>query len=447
MPAITPEQWCNGAIALIDENQARLHYRRHLLNRLMSVFVWEGFDESVPSEYVEMTLLLNGVVGFIERNGVLTPVMCWGAVAPDEFYRCKNFTYAQPVLGSGTIDADSVIYNENLAPWFPWDCKDVLDKYADMLATADISFKVAMKNSRLTHIIVTDNEQDVKNTDKMLDGVSNGALATTVYSPTLIGDGIKVLPASEKGVEYIRQLSEAREYIYNCFLSEFGIHANTVLKREREITDEIDMQIEKPAFNVYGMLKARQEGAERINKKFGTNITVKLNPAITIVEDSVDAMEDGEDDIYDASDNGDGIGETDTRTGTDTSDNGDGIGETDTRTGTDVGNDTDESRSSEDGLTEDTASGLEQPIGDTGADESEPESPDEGDESTELESDSTEDSVEINVTVNVDEAEEVEVTTEEEGEEDDVDNESEDDGIEEVPDESDDSGDVSEDND
>lgn len=418
MPAITPEQWCNGAIALIDENQARLHYRRHLLNRLMRVFVWEGFDESVPSEYIEMALLLNGVVGFIERNGVLTPVMCWGAKAPDEFYRCKDFTYAQPVLGKGTIDADSVIYNENLAPWFPWDCKDVLDKYADMLAIADISFKVAMKNSRLTHIIVTDNEQDVKNTDRMLDGVSNGALATTVYSPTMIGDGIKVLPASEKGVEYIRQLSEAREYIYNCFLSEFGIHANTVLKREREITDEIDMQIEKPAFNVYGMLKARQEGADRINKKFGTNITVQLNPAITIVEDSVSEYEeDGEDDIYD------------TGTGT---------------TEADVGNDTDESRSSEDGLAEDTASGLEQPVSDISADESEPESPDEGDESAELEPDSTEDTIEVNVTVNVDEAEEVEVSTEEEGDEEDVDNESEDDG-EEVPDESDDSGDVSED--
>lgn len=424
MPAITPEQWCNGAIALIDENQARLHYRRHLLNRLMSVFVWEGFDETVPPEYVEMTLLLNGVVGFIERNGVLTPVMCWGAVAPDEFYRCKNFTYAQPVLGSGTIDADSVIYNENLAPWFPWDCKDVLDKYADMLATADISFKVAMKNSRLTHIIVTDNEQDVKNTDSMLDGVSNGALATTLYSPTLIGDGIKVLPASEKGVEYIRQLSEAREYIYNCFLSEFGIHANTVLKREREITDEIDMQIEKPAFNVYGMLKARQEGVERINKKFGTNITVQLNPAITIVEDSVSEYEeDGEDDIYEQ-----GTAEGDTRP-----------------TGTDVRDDTEESRSGEDGLAEDTASGLEQPVSDISPDESEPESPDEGDESTELEPDSTEDTVEVNVTVNV-ETEEAEVNVEEEGEEDDVDNESEA-YDEEVPDESDDSGDVSEDDD
>lgn len=431
MQAITPEQWCNGAIALIDENQARLHYRRHLLNRLMRVFVWEGFDETVPPEYVEMTLLLNGVVGFIERNGVLTPLICWGAVAPDEFYRCKNFTYNQPVLGSGTIDADSVIYNENLAPWFPWDCKDVLDKYADMLATADISFKVAMKNSRLTHIIVTDNEQDVKNTDKMLDGVSNGALATTVYSPTLIGDGIKVLPASEKGVEYIRQLSEAREYIYNCFLSEFGIHANTVLKREREITDEIDMQIEKPAFNVYGMLKARQEGADRINKKFGTNITVKLNPAITIVEDSVDAMEDGEDDIYEqGTDILQDTGDTDSDTGT---------------AGTDVGNDTDEGRSSEDGLAEDTTAGLEQSVSDISADEPEPESPDEGDESAELESNSTEDSVEVNVTVNV-ESEEAEVNVEEEGEEDDVDNESEDDGVE-VPDESDDSGDVSEDND
>ena len=280
---------------LKDEETARTHYRRHLLNRLMSLFVWEGFSENVPTQYIEQTLLLNGVCGFLMHNGELVPVPAWGAEAPDEFYRAKRFTYAQPVLGSGTIDADSVIYNDNLAPWWGFDCKDVIDKYADLLAMADISIKVAIKNSRLTHIIATDNEPDVKNINTVLDAVSNGAMATAVFSRTMVGDGVRVLPATNYGTDFMRQLSETAEYLYNRFLSEFGVHANTVLKRERQLTDELEMQAERPAFNVWGMLQARIEGCNRINAKFGTNISVKLNPAITIVED----MADDNGDIYD----------------------------------------------------------------------------------------------------------------------------------------------------
>jgi hypothetical protein len=280
---------------LKDEDTARNHYRRHLLNRLMSLFVWDGFAESVPTQYIEQILLLNGVCGFIEHDGDIIPVTAWGAEAPDEFYRAKKFTYAQPVLGSGTIDADSVIYNDNLAPWFGFDCKDVLDKYADLLAMADISIKIAIKNSRLTHIIATDNESDVNNINRVLDGVSNGAMATAIFSRTMIGDGVRLLPATNYGTDFMRQLSETAEYLYNRFLSEFGVHANTVLKRERQLTDELEMQAERPAFNVWSMLQSRLEGCERINKKFGTNISVRLNPAITIVED----MADDNGDIYD----------------------------------------------------------------------------------------------------------------------------------------------------
>ena len=299
---------------LKTEDTAKAHYRRHLLNRLQTLFVWDGFGENVPTQYIEGNLLLNGACGFLFRDGVLTPVPVWGAEAPDEFYRCKNFTYAQPVLGSGTIDSDSVIYNDSLAPWFPFDCKETIDKFADLLAAADISLKIAIKNSRLTHFFTTDNEQDVKTVNDILDGVSKGAMATAAFSKTLIGDGVKILPAVSHGVDFMRQLSESTEYIYNRFLSEFGVHANTVLKRERQLTDELDMQAERPAFNVWGMLKARIEGAERINAKYGTNISVKLNPAITIVEDS---NFEGVYDTGDQTDTGDII-PTDTGDQTDT---------------------------------------------------------------------------------------------------------------------------------
>jgi hypothetical protein len=59
-----------------------------------------------------------------------------------------------------------------------------------------------------------------------------------------------------------------------------------VLKRERQLTGEIDMQIEKPMFNIESMLSAREQSAEKINRKLGLNLSVKINPKFMFVEES-----------------------------------------------------------------------------------------------------------------------------------------------------------------
>ena len=276
---------------LLTEDRLTDHYRYHLLNHLVTVFEWAGFDEECPVNYLEMLLLTEGVCGIIKQGDKFIPMRCNAAERPDEYYRPTSYIYANPVLGSGKIEPDAVIFNDLCAAWFPLDCKDVIDKYAQLLAAAEISLKIALKNSRLTNIIVTDNEDDVANIDKMLTDIANGALATTVNTKTLIGEGVKVFPAVTSGVDYMRQIAESREYLYNLFLSEFGIHANTVLKRERQLTGEIDMQIEKPVFNINSMLQAREESAARLSKTFGAEISVRINPKYMYVEEQNDGSE------------------------------------------------------------------------------------------------------------------------------------------------------------
>lgn len=270
-----------------SEDDLIQHYRKHLLNHLVTVFIWEGLPEGVPSEYIEMTLFVNGVCGFLERAGSIVPVRCTSCEKPDEYYRGTKYIYANPVLGSGELDPDAVVFNDRLGAWFPRDGMEVIEKYAALLASADVSIKIALKNSRLTHIAVTDNDDDLANVNKMFEGVANGATATAVSSKTLIGEGLRVLPGVTFGADFLRQLAETREYLYNLFLSEFGIHANTILKRERQLTGEIDMQAEKPVFNVESMLTAREEGVKNINQKYGTNIRVYLNPKYRQVEEQM----------------------------------------------------------------------------------------------------------------------------------------------------------------
>jgi hypothetical protein len=292
------------------EEELTEHYRKHLLNHLVTVFQWEGLEEDVPAEYLEMTLLLNGCCGFVKWEDKYIPMLCNPADKPDPYFRATSYIYANPVVGSGNISPNAVIFNDMLGAWFPRDCNEVIDKYAHLLAAAEISLKIALKNARLTHIAVTDNEDDVANINKMFADVANGALATTVSTKTLIGDGLKILPTVSNATDYLRQITEAREYLYNLFLSEFGIHANTVLKRERQLTGEIDMQIEKPMFNIESMLQARQKGAEKVNKELGLNLKVSINPKFMYVEDESEVNEDvstpdtetGDEDIGDQSD-------------------------------------------------------------------------------------------------------------------------------------------------
>lgn len=301
------------------------HYRKHLLTHLTTVFLWEGFPKDTPTEYLEMTLFLNGCCGIMKKGEQVIPVLCNPSEKPDEYYRATSYIYANPVLGSGNIDPEWVVFNDNLSPWFPRDGKELIDKYARLLAAADISLRIALKNTRLTNIIVTDNEDDVANVNKMLGDIWNGAGATTVSTKTLIGDGLKVLPTVQGGVDYLRQLAETREYLYNLFLSEFGIHANTVLKRERQLTGEIDMQVEKPQFNIETMLQARQRAAERLSELLGTEITVQVNPKFMYVEQTTEGSEEdvstpnSEADTADVSDKSDAAGESDN-----VSDNGSG---------------------------------------------------------------------------------------------------------------------------
>lgn len=279
------KRFCDFSV-LKTEDELTEHYRAHLLNHLVTVFIWDGLSDDVPSEYLEMQLLLNGCCGLLKRGDEYVPIMCNAAERPDEFFRPTKFIYANPVLGSGEIDPDAVIYNDRLSAWFPRDCRQVINKYSRLLAAADISLKIALKNTRLTHIIATDNGDEIDPINKMLRDIWNGTGAVAVSTQTLIGDGIKVLPTITSGVDYLRQLSETREYLYNLFLSEFGIHANTVLKRERQLTGEIDMQIEKPMFNIESMLTAREQSAEKINRKLGLNLSVKINPKFMFVEES-----------------------------------------------------------------------------------------------------------------------------------------------------------------
>ena len=73
------------------------------------------------------------------------------------------------------------------------------------------------------------------------------------------------------------ELIEYQQYLKATMYNEIGINANGNMKRERLITDEIEVNNEALYPLIDNMLDCRLEGLAKINEMFGTNITVELN--------------------------------------------------------------------------------------------------------------------------------------------------------------------------
>lgn len=256
--------------------------RREIMQKLAGVFIWD-LPAEIPPEFVEYELLKNGMCGFFTYEGKPQAVRVSYSGEPNSYFIHKKFIYANPIIGSGTLTdgEDAVIgYNEPLAKWTPQTTYNIICKYADLWNAADISLKIGIINTRLMFIGTADNQQTIQGYNDLIAAVWNGKPAFAVNADTLINEGLKILPTANIAADYLRQISETREYIINSCLSAFGVHANTILKRERQLTNEIDLQIERPTFNIYTMLAERENLAEKLAAFYNYPVSVKLNPIL-----------------------------------------------------------------------------------------------------------------------------------------------------------------------
>lgn len=278
-----------------NEKELTRTIKRTLYARLANLFQWT-LPGDIPAEFVEYELLKNGYCGFFGKDGKPFAVRVNPSGEPNAYFIHDVYIYANPILGSGTIKDEKtgvIGYNDPLAKWTNT-AKTIIERYAALLAAVEISLDVAIHNSRLSFIATGDTQRTINSYREMIQAVNNGNSGYCVDSETMISDGLKVLPTVTAGVDYLRQLAETREYLQNAFLTEFGIHANTTLKRERQLVGEIEFQFERPLFNIWGMLKEREKLAEKLTAFFGVPCSVKLNP---IISQSNDENNDGIPDI------------------------------------------------------------------------------------------------------------------------------------------------------
>ena len=155
----------------------------------------------------------------------------------------------------------------------------LIARTATILADNDISINCAQKNTRLCNVIGADDAQTANSVTVAIQAMYKGE-PFVVAQKSLVSDLVGVPMTQRTSTSDIVQLIEMRQYIYSHFYESLGLQTHDNMKKERLITDEINDNEEISALNIDDILHTIQEGLDRVNALFGTEIRAELNPIV-----------------------------------------------------------------------------------------------------------------------------------------------------------------------
>ena len=287
----------------LDYTTVYIHYFNNLLSLVYRIIDVEGLPSSCDLTFFKYCIFLKGkCVFFKDDDGRLLSL--WGTYndTPDVYYipeymQIDNPTFNHSYFRRRGEDCE-VVY-----------CRD-LDRHtgdvngglyslihvtASLLADNAISLSVAQKNTRLTVLLGSDDQQTTNSAEYAMREIYAGR-PYKVAQTNLIGTLQGIPMSSTAGNRYINDLIAAEQYIYAKFYEQIGLSTHDQIKKERLITGEINDNIDLAFYNINNIIVSINEGLQRVNKMFGTDIQVYINPIIVQQLTGGAAAEDQTDD-------------------------------------------------------------------------------------------------------------------------------------------------------
>ena len=286
------ERYADGKKGICDFGLNYDFYFKWLTNKIISCFCIRGAPDSINDVYVKTNLILDGKICITDFNDKIYGLIgSWGG-KPDEYYIPVDFVVANPVLGSKVVhikndegqngvlitntQIDSLGCGEGL---FGGGLYDLIHQTATLLADNIVSINCAQINSRVATFFTADSEAQAIAGENILKKMYAGS-PYQVFRQDLVNK-FNINPiASSSSSKNLTELVELHNYIIANFFQSIGIRANNVMKREKLIVAEIDTQDDFVQLSLTEILASWQKGFDEVNRLYGTEITVELNPVL-----------------------------------------------------------------------------------------------------------------------------------------------------------------------
>lgn len=247
----------------------------YMLIRTQQMFKYDGLPETIPQMFLEKFLQRNGQCGIIKTDeGDLYAVIGTIGGFPDPYYMPTKYVVANPALKitkTYTIDEDVVLFRndsemQGLIPLF--------SKYATLMHTAETSMSVELINIRIPSIAVAGSDNRKVAFDKYMEEIIKGKPGICIGAD--FEEAFRTTPYSSTDSK-VTDIIESWQYIKGSWFNELGIKAPFNMKREAISASEASLSDDLLVPLVDNMFQHRQIGVDKINKMFGTNITVRYN--------------------------------------------------------------------------------------------------------------------------------------------------------------------------
>ena len=263
---------CNNI--LNDKEALKKQIISQMLTKTITIFKYGNLPETITDKDIEIITQVNGYSVWKEVDGKL--YVFYGSLGgePNPYYLPTLAIIANPALrynASLKIDEECVVM---LNDYLYTGLMPLFNKYGSLLTEADISLKYAIINARVPALLQSDNDNTYKSAQEFFAKIEKGDGYGIIASKEFF-EGIKSQDFYKQ--PYIKDLIESIQYIKASWYNEIGLNAQFNMKREALNSAEstLNDDILHPTIDV--MLQCRKKAVEKINKMFGTNITVELN--------------------------------------------------------------------------------------------------------------------------------------------------------------------------
>lgn len=148
--------------------------------------------------------------------------------------------------------------------------------YAEQLANIDMSLNTSLINSRVAFMFSSSNNQELQSMKQMYDEISQGRPA--VFSRKAVNDdGDRVLFNNVKNTYVGNDILLTKRTLINEYLTAIGINNANTDKKERLNSDEVHANDVELGMNISVWLTNLKHCFEKINERFGFDITVEIN--------------------------------------------------------------------------------------------------------------------------------------------------------------------------
>lgn len=277
-----------------DVKRGYKYWFSKLLNFCMMMFEYENLPSGLPAREIELNLLITGhavILANPDRPGELfTPLTSIAGV--DEYYQPEWAVFANPdvIRKNGKqwmFDKDCInIWNNSLqeSMWYlPLDGSmyTFISRYARALSDIESSINIYTVNTRLTSIPVSDNQTVIESIKLFFKKLAMGK--RSIISDSTIVNKFSTVDINSPKSDSLNDLLVARDKILEQFFRDIGVRMYNP-KRAQVTESELESNDQLLLICHEDMLKCRQEGIEKVNDMFGTEISVSLNPLFDIQE-------------------------------------------------------------------------------------------------------------------------------------------------------------------